>query len=109
MVDYQYQIDLNDPVAKLRLAMASMDGVLLYLLISRSHFSHFCLVDAIRQYSIPEEKEDYTLPVNPVLDPQLVPDSADPQSTPAARSNLRLFPPPLFSRQGISQNYKYVC
>jgi len=89
MVDYQYQIDLNDPVAKLRLAMASMD------------------VDAIRQYSIPEEKEDYTLPVNPVLDPQLVPDSADPQSTPAARSNLRLFPPPLFSRQGISQNYNF--
>jgi general transcription factor 3C polypeptide 5 (transcription factor C subunit 1) len=24
------------------------------------------------------------------------------------RSNLRLYPPPLFSRQGISQIYKYV-
>jgi general transcription factor 3C polypeptide 5 (transcription factor C subunit 1) len=24
-----------------------------------------------------------------------------------ARSNLRMFPPPLFSRQGIQQNYKY--
>ncbi|KIM91005.1 hypothetical protein PILCRDRAFT_159710 [Piloderma croceum F 1598] len=89
MVDYQYQIDLNDPVAKLRLAMDNMD------------------VEAIQQYSIPEEKEDYTLPANPVLDPQLVADSKEPQSISGQRSNLRLFPPPLFSRQGISQNYNF--
>ena len=31
MVDYQYQMDLNDPVAKLRLAMDNMDGMSLDL------------------------------------------------------------------------------
>lgn len=30
MADYQYQVDLNDPVAKLRLAMDKMDGELYY-------------------------------------------------------------------------------
>jgi general transcription factor 3C polypeptide 5 (transcription factor C subunit 1) len=28
MVDYQFQPDMNDPVAKLRLAMDKMDGTL---------------------------------------------------------------------------------
>lgn len=36
MVDYQYQIDMNDPVAKLRLAMDNMDGTSLWL---SSHFN----------------------------------------------------------------------
>ena len=67
-----------------------------------------CTVESIRQYSIPEEKEDYTLSANPVLDPQLISESTEPQSVANSRSNLRLFPPPLFSRQGISQNYKCV-
>jgi general transcription factor 3C polypeptide 5 (transcription factor C subunit 1) len=108
MVDYQYQIDLNDPVAKLRLAMDNMDGMslLFILVLSQLNSAHLRAVEAIQQYSIPEEKEDYTLPANPVLDPQLVADSKEPQSISSTRSNLRLFPPPLFSRQGISQNYK---
>ena len=28
VVDYQYQVDMNDPVAKLRIAMNSLDGIL---------------------------------------------------------------------------------
>ena len=28
MVDYQYQVDMNDPVAKLRVAMNNLDGIL---------------------------------------------------------------------------------
>jgi hypothetical protein len=31
MVDYQYQPDMNDPAAKLRIAMDNMDGTLLAL------------------------------------------------------------------------------
>ena len=66
-------------------------------------------VDAIQAYTIPEEKEDYLIPADPVLDPQLSTDPPTSQAGPsAARSNLRLFPPPLFSRQGIPQNYKYA-
>ncbi|KZP24581.1 hypothetical protein FIBSPDRAFT_1042044 [Athelia psychrophila] len=93
MVDYQYQADMSDPVAKLRVAMGNMD------------------VDAIQQYRMPEATEDYTIPADPVLDPQLVQDSTAPSAAApqnwAPRSNLRLFPPPLFSRQGIPQNYNF--
>ncbi|KAJ7179308.1 RNA polymerase III transcription factor IIIC subunit-domain-containing protein [Mycena filopes] len=100
MADYQYQPDMNDPVTKLRLAMDNMD------------------VEAIRTYAIPPEKAEYMIPVtNPSsqgadidmnLDPQLTgiplpePDLAQPM-----RSNLRLFPPPLFSRQTIPQAYNF--
>lgn len=65
-------------------------------------------VDAIRQYSIPEEKEDYVIPASnhpPELDPALAEQS---EQTSGPRSNLRLFPPPLFSRQNVPQNYKHV-
>ena len=66
-------------------------------------------VDAIQAYTIPEEKEDYSITADPALDPQLSTDPSTSQTGPSiARSNLRLFPPPLFSRQGIPQNYKYV-
>ncbi|KIJ70265.1 hypothetical protein HYDPIDRAFT_78440 [Hydnomerulius pinastri MD-312] len=91
MADYQFQPDMSDPVAQLRLAMDRMDAV-----------------DAIRQYTIPEEKEDYVVPaaiVSPEIDPELAEQSG--QATSATRSNLRLFPPPLFSRQGIPQNYNF--
>jgi hypothetical protein len=58
-------------------------------------------VEAIRTYRIPDEKEDYVVPLDSSL--------SDPsQSNDVTRSNLRLFPPPLFSRQGISQVYKFV-
>ncbi|KAG6833759.1 hypothetical protein H0H87_001191 [Tephrocybe sp. NHM501043] len=103
MVDYQYQPDMNDSVSKLRVAMDEMD------------------VDALESYVIPDEKADYTVPfessfgtdmdVDVNLDPQLtgVPELEQPENTaPAVRSNLRLFPPPLFSRQTIPQAYKWI-
>jgi hypothetical protein len=65
-------------------------------------------VDAIRQYSILEEKEDYLVSTSvhpPELDPALAEQS---EQTSESRSNLRLFPPPLFSRQNVPQNYKRV-
>ncbi|KAG1755899.1 RNA polymerase III transcription factor IIIC subunit-domain-containing protein [Suillus lakei] len=89
MADYQFQPDMNDPLAQLRLAMDRMD------------------VDAIRQYSIPEEKEDYVVPASthpPELDPALAEQS---EQSSGSRSNLRLFPPPLFSRQNVPQNYNF--
>ncbi|KAG6886058.1 hypothetical protein C0993_004048 [Termitomyces sp. T159_Od127] len=104
MVDYQYQPDMNDPVAKLRVAMDNMD------------------VDALLSYAIPEEKADYTVPVEsssrmaPNMDMELDPEltgipisqyRAENRATVAVRSNLRLYPPPLFSRQTIPQAYNF--
>lgn len=65
------------------------------------------LVDGILNYRIPEEKEDYVVPEDPNamdIDPQLL--GADESTGPKMKSNLRLFPPPLFGRQPIPQNYK---
>ncbi|KAJ7368086.1 RNA polymerase III transcription factor IIIC subunit-domain-containing protein [Mycena albidolilacea] len=98
MADYQYQPDMNDPVTKLRAAMDNMD------------------VEAIRTYVIPPEKADYMVPapksqgpdIDMNLDPELTgiphpePDPGQPM-----RSNLRLFPPPLFSRQAVPQSYNF--
>ncbi|KAG6832979.1 hypothetical protein H0H92_004863 [Tricholoma furcatifolium] len=105
MVDYQYQPDMNDPVSKLRVAMDEMD------------------VTALQSYVIPEEKGDYTVPVDQAssihmdidinLDPELtgIPPRQDIETrettAPAMKSNLRLFPPPLFSRQNIPQAYNF--
>ncbi|KAI6130498.1 RNA polymerase III transcription factor IIIC subunit-domain-containing protein [Pisolithus croceorrhizus] len=86
MADYQFQPDMSDPVAQLRVAMDRMD------------------VDAVGRYTIPDEKEDYSLSLGgsnrAEIDPQLTDQTL-------SRSNLRLFPPPLFSRQGIPQNYNF--
>ncbi|TFK43137.1 RNA polymerase III transcription factor IIIC subunit-domain-containing protein [Crucibulum laeve] len=105
MVDYQYQPDMNDPVSKLRVAMDNMD------------------VESIRTYVIPDESSDYmisttvqAIPTSDIdmnLDPELVATSTSQHPTPAVpevtcvKSNLRLFPPPLFSRQTIAQGYNY--
>ncbi|KAJ7774340.1 RNA polymerase III transcription factor IIIC subunit-domain-containing protein [Mycena maculata] len=99
MADYQYQPDMNDPVTKLRLAMDNMD------------------VEAIRTYTIPPEKADYMVPVasssqdgdvDMNLDPELtgIP-LPEPDPNQPMRSNLRLFPPPLFSRQTLPQLYNF--
>ncbi len=58
-------------------------------------------MDAILTYTIPAQKADYT-PALPAL--------ADihPSAIPPPLSDLRLFPPPLFSRQTIPQAYKYA-
>ncbi|RPD61992.1 hypothetical protein L226DRAFT_463601 [Lentinus tigrinus ALCF2SS1-7] len=91
MADFQYQPDMSDPVAQLRGAMDSMD------------------VDGILRYHIPPEKEDYTIseagPEAMNIDPLLL---GEGEATKVrTRSNLRLFPAPLFSRQGVPQNYNY--
>jgi general transcription factor 3C polypeptide 5 (transcription factor C subunit 1) len=104
MADYQYQPDINDPVTKLRIAMEKMDGTTFTSFDDHNlHTGH--IVEAITKYVIPPEKEDYMVPVTIAsqsldFDPQL----AVPVEM---RSNLRMFPPPLFSRQGISHNYKW--
>ncbi|OJA20879.1 hypothetical protein AZE42_00865 [Rhizopogon vesiculosus] len=88
MADYQFQPNMDDPLAQLRLAMDRMD------------------VDAIQQFSFSEETEDYVVAASthpPELDPALAEQSEQSSET---RSNLRLFPPPLFSRQNVPQNYK---
>ncbi|KAK0242443.1 RNA polymerase III transcription factor IIIC subunit-domain-containing protein [Armillaria nabsnona] len=111
LADYQYQPDVEDPMSKLRMSMSSMD------------------VEAIRAYRFPEEKADYMVPANPSppsspplpppsltsdtdfemnLDPQLLDVSNPvPDSNSDMRSNLRLFPPPIFSRQTIPQVYNF--
>lgn len=65
-------------------------------------------VEAIRTYRIPPEMSEYMVPefiAN--VDPQLLgSDSLD--EGPPLRSNLRLFPPPIFSRQNVPQPYKYI-
>lgn len=71
-------------------------------------------VDGILRYHIGPEKEDYTAveadPAAMDIDPQLLGEgeSAPPSGPAKTRSNLRLFTPPLFSRQGVPQNYKYA-
>ncbi|EPQ59371.1 hypothetical protein GLOTRDRAFT_70737 [Gloeophyllum trabeum ATCC 11539] len=88
MADFQYQPDAQDPVVKLRNALDKMD------------------IEGIRSYTIPEEKEDYTTLSMPEvqIDPQL---TCEPGTEPKIVSNLRMFPPPLFSRQSVPQNYGF--
>lgn len=71
-------------------------------------------VDGILQYSIPDEKEDYMAPRTAAappadIDPQLLMQPQPHETTDNMKSNLRLPPPPLFSRQSVPQNYKCVC
>ncbi|KAF5369933.1 hypothetical protein D9758_001240 [Tetrapyrgos nigripes] len=116
MVDYQYQPDADDPLTKLRSAMDTLN------------------VSSISSYKIPPEKEDYVITNEPTpspspkppqtdfdmnLDPRLLgeqnspqtpasnPSSALPEPVQTEKSNLRLFPPPLLSRQTISQAYNF--
>ncbi|KAI0637731.1 RNA polymerase III transcription factor IIIC subunit-domain-containing protein [Trametes polyzona] len=95
MADFQYQPDMSDPLAHLRKAMDTMD------------------VDGILRYHIPPEDENYTVteadPSAMDIDPQLLGEgeAATSGTDPKIRSNLRLFPPPLFSRQCVPQNYNY--
>lgn len=63
-------------------------------------------VDAIRQYTIPEEKEDHVLSSPAGGDPNIDPGLVRHGGLSVIQSNLRLIPPPIFSRQGIPQNYK---
>lgn len=69
-------------------------------------------MEGIRAYRLPQETEDYTIDdpsaMDVDIDPQLVGRTHPEAQHSTQRSNLRLFPPPIFSRQGISQNYKYI-
>ena len=72
-------------------------------------------MEGVLQYHIPPEKEEYTIatveadPSAMDIDPQLLGgDGSGSNTALKMRSNLRLFPPPLFSRQGVPQNYKYA-
>ncbi|KAI0306927.1 RNA polymerase III transcription factor IIIC subunit-domain-containing protein [Multifurca ochricompacta] len=93
MADFQYQPPHDDPLSKLRRAMTALD------------------VESIREYRFPQEKEDYTIgdpsSMDVDIDPQLVGRSHPEPQQSAQRSNLRLLPPPIFSRQGIPQNYNF--
>jgi hypothetical protein len=70
-------------------------------------------VEGIHAYRLSQETEDYTIDdpsaMDVDIDPQLVGRTQPEAQHSTQRSNLRLFPPPIFSRQGISQNYKYVA
>ncbi|EMD41102.1 hypothetical protein CERSUDRAFT_111679 [Gelatoporia subvermispora B] len=90
MADYQFYVPPDDPVSRLRASMDNMD------------------VEGILGYKIPLEKEDYLIQEDSSameIDPQLIGGESD--SNARIKSNLRLFPPPLFSRQTIPQNYNY--
>ena len=90
----------------------------------RGSCSHFCIlkglsfffvsVQALCSYTIPKEnkghKPSVTVSNNPEdmnLDPQLLDISDTPDNHQAVHSGLRLFPPPLFSRQAVPQGYKF--
>jgi general transcription factor 3C polypeptide 5 (transcription factor C subunit 1) len=75
-------------------------------------------VEGIKAFKVPVEKEDYLVPADPSamevdadIDPQLRSDGTNAEAGPSQskmRSNLRLFPPPMFSRQSLPLNYKSV-
>lgn len=80
-------------------------------MISQGPISNAKVVEGIMNFRIPPEQEDYVVPEDPSaidIDPQLTGTDNNHQSGLKLKSNLRLFPPPLFSRQNIPQNYKYV-
>ncbi|KAH9998354.1 RNA polymerase III transcription factor IIIC subunit-domain-containing protein [Russula vinacea] len=82
MADFQYQPAQDDPLSKLRGAMATLDG--------NGGLYH---------------RRPSAMDVD--IDPQLVGRSHPEAQHSTQRSNLRLFPPPIFSRQGIPQNYNF--
>ncbi|KXN87859.1 Transcription factor tau subunit sfc1 [Leucoagaricus sp. SymC.cos] len=82
MVDFQYEPDSSDPISQLRKSMHEMD------------------VDAIRQFTISPEANGQA-PKSPSLSNVHSSLLAPPQNS------LRLFPPPVFSRQAIPQAYNF--
>uniref|UniRef100_A0A8H8CKA2 Transcription factor IIIC subunit 5 HTH domain-containing protein n=1 Tax=Psilocybe cubensis TaxID=181762 RepID=A0A8H8CKA2_PSICU len=112
MVDYQYFPDPDDPISTLRMAMNKMDVDYLssYTIPPENHDASAAPVALTSSSSRPQMDVD----INMNLDPQLLEISgmAEPQpqqSNPPItnQSNLRLFPPPLFSRQTIPQGYNF--
>ncbi|KAH8830172.1 RNA polymerase III transcription factor IIIC subunit-domain-containing protein [Flagelloscypha sp. PMI_526] len=94
MLDFQYQPEEEDPVTKLRNAMNHLD------------------VDAIYNFEMPELNEEYEVPVPPPSldadgDVPMEPQDSQPAEPEDMMSNLRLFPPPVFSRSVVFQHYGY--
>ncbi|KLO18083.1 hypothetical protein SCHPADRAFT_136378 [Schizopora paradoxa] len=94
MADFQFTPDMTDPVVKLRMAMDNMD------------------VQAICNYTVPPEEEDYGIPKDFDTSTTAPASAASTElpSDPMQRqsgSHLRLLPPPLFSRQIVPHIYNY--
>lgn len=75
---------------------------------------NFAAVESILSYRIPEEDEDYTLveessAMDVDLDPELTQLESNQVKECKVKSNLKLPPPPLFSRQAVPHIYKYVA
>lgn len=67
------------------------------------------LANAIKNFTFGLEKEEYYVAdqSTPTLDPSLLTDEeVITMKEPKYRSDLRMMPPPVFSRQGIPQMYK---
>jgi len=111
MADFQYFPDMDDPVAKLRMGMNEMDGVAIFSPPFCALHSSIWLdiVETLCSYSMSRGLPADPTPIIPEpdsnLDPQLLDMS---QPVPLPPKGLRLFPPPLFSRQTIPQGYKFV-
>ncbi|KDQ20732.1 hypothetical protein BOTBODRAFT_317063 [Botryobasidium botryosum FD-172 SS1] len=91
MVDFQYAPDTSDRIIQLQKAMEKLDA------------------RAIQAFRFAPEKEDYTAYErrSDANDLSWDPEAAPNEDGLCPKSNLRLLPPPLFSRQGIQQNYDY--
>ena len=98
---------MSDPIAQLRMSMDRLDGV------SDPEESEassliYMTAQAIKDFKFGPEKEDYSVMDQSIpLDPSLIHVDEDTVMQKLKyRSNLRMMPPPVFSRQGIPQMYK---
>ncbi|KAF8592376.1 hypothetical protein K439DRAFT_1655910 [Ramaria rubella] len=92
LADFQYQPNMSDPIAQLRMSMDKLDA------------------RAIKEFRFGVEKEEYSVSdvSIPTLDPVLLQEGqSSTLRNPESFSNLRLMPPPVFSRQGIPQMYNF--
>jgi len=109
MADFQYQPDMSESIPRLRTAMDNFNGATFFSV------KHYPLLDlspaeAIVKFKFEPEKEDYSIPevTSMPIDLSLANDEATLAESSGSLSNLNLIPPPVFSRQGLPQLYKYV-
>jgi general transcription factor 3C polypeptide 5 (transcription factor C subunit 1) len=83
---------------------------LVCLAFSLPNLMPFKLVDSIKNFRFLAEKEDYlTTQEDDSMDVDIDPQLQNLQShsaSPKIKSNLRMFPPPIFIRQAVPLNYK---